>query len=451
MLKKYAVKNISIIIISILSGVTFGQQKLSAKEAVFTALANNYNIQIAHLQVDIAEKNNTWGEAGLFPTVSLGASFNNTIQDNTKNQFTLTPGKLFIQSLNPSLTANWNLFSGFSVKISKERLELLEEQSKGNALVLIENTTQDVIKAYYQAQLQNERMQLFQRLMQVSKEKLNYYELKEKYSSSSSLELLQFKNQYLTDSTNFLMQELSYKNSIRNLYLLMNEPDSSKISLDLILTDSLNFEFPLLNEDEVLSKMLSNNQNLKNQYISIELQKKQTEFQRSFLYPTLGLQLGVNPQYSWFRQTENLDQVLNNQSLSYSGTLNLRYTLFNGWKSKRAVEVSKIQEEIALLNKDNLQASLTTNLTNLIEMYRLRTQLVSISEENLEYATAAWEMALKRFSNGTINSIDLASFQTNFQNTLIQHYENQYNKLDTYLEIYKMSGNLGLDFLKAND
>lgn len=451
MLKKLKVKNISLLLILTLTGSTFAQQTLSAKEAVFTALANNYNVQIAHLQVDIAEKNNTWGEAGLFPTVSLGASFNNTIQDNSKNKFTLTPGKLYIQSLSPNLTANWNLFSGFAVKISKERLELLEEQSKGNALVLIENTTQDVIKAYYQAQLQKERMQLFQRLMQVSKEKLNYYELKEKYSSSTSLELLQFKNQYLTDSTNYLMQEISYKNAIRNLYLMMNEPDSTKISMDIVLTDSLNFDFPLLEQEQVLTKMLANNQNLKNQYISMELQKKQTEFQRSFLYPTLALQLGVNPQYSWFREIDNLDQVLDNQSMAYSGTLNLRYTLFNGWKSKRAVEVSKIQEEIATLNKDNIEASLTTNLYNLMEMYRLRTQLLAISEENLDYATAAWELALKRFSNGTMNSIELATFQTNFQNTLIQHYENQYNKLDTYLEIYKMSGNLGLDFIKAND
>lgn len=442
-------KNINLFLFSLLLGLpVIAQKELSAKDAVFTALANNFQIQIAHLQVDIATKNNSWGEAGLFPTVQLGVGLNNSIQDNSKNPFTFTPGLILSQQLAPSLSANWNLFSGFRVKISKERLALLEEQSQGNALVIIETTTQDVVKAYYSAQLQKARMDLYSEIMQISSHRKKLYALKEKYASSSSLESLQFNNQYLTDSTNFLLQQISYANSVRNLLLLMNEQDSTLDINDIILTDSLNFDFPLISEDEAITQLLSNNQNLKNQYLSIELQQKQTLLQKSFLYPTLSLSAGVNPSYSWLRDLKDDNFKINTQALQYYGNLNVRYTLFDNWKNQRAVEVSRIQESIATLNTQSMENSLINTMKNLIEVYNLRSNLLAISEENLEYATKAWELAQRKFENGSINSVDLSTFQSNFQNTLIQHYENLYNKLDTYLEIYRMTGSLGLQYVQ---
>ena len=58
------------------------------------------------------------------------------------------------------------------------------------------------------------------------------------------------------------------------------------------------------------------------------------------------------------------------------------------------------------------------------------------------------KLAEDRFNVGLINSIDFESFKNNYQNTLIQHYENLFNKMDTYLEIYKMTGKIGLEYVK---
>ena len=421
---------------------SFGQHELSATSAVFTALENNYQLLISEKQVDIAKKNNRWSEAGLFPTVDLVVAQNNTIQDNTNNPFTFTPGIILSQSINPSLSLNWNLFSGFRVKMSKQRLEQLETQSSNNATAVIENTIQDVLKAYYTAQLQNNRKVLFLDIMTTSRKRFKYYELKEKYSSSNSLELLQFRNQYLTDSTNYLMQDVSCKNAMRNLILLMNDTTET----DFILTDAIDIVIGDVNFNNAEQEMLGNNQNLKNQYISLELQHTQTGLQRSFLYPTLSFQAGVNPGWSHLREIKDGTLEIETQNLSYYGNLNLRYTLFNNWKNKRAVEVSKIQEEIAELNVESMKKTLSSTLQNLIDLYSVRTQLVSISKENVIYAEKAYELAEDRYNLGTINSIDLASFQTTYQNTTIQHYENLFNRMDTYLEIYKMSGKIGLKY-----
>ena len=434
--------------ILLIAGVfpVFAQQTLSAKEAVALALENNFKVKIAEKQLEIADKNNNWMEAGLFPTITIGASLNNTIQDNTNNPFTFTPGIILSQGVTPSLTANWNLFSGLSMFITKDRLELLEQQSNGNALAVMETTVQDVLKAYYSAGLQKERMLLFSTLKEYSRKRMAYYELKEKYSKSSSLELLQFRNQYLTDSTNYLVQEISYQNAMRNLLLLMNNSADSIQTTFPELTDKLEISFPLVDFNKAMEEMKSSNQNLKNQYISLELQKTATNYQRTFLYPTLSFQAGITPSYSWIREIKDDLFEAQTQTLQYYGNFNLRYNLFNNWKAKRSYDVAKIQEEIAELNTESMEQTLATTLRNVLELYKVRSKLVDISAENLNYASKAWDLAKKRFELGTLTSIELSTFQNNYQNTMIQHYENQFNKMDAFLEIYKLTGKMGLSY-----
>ena len=131
---------------------------LSAKNAVFIALEKNYAVQISKAQSAINVKNNTWSEAGLYPTIALNVGVNTNIQDNSNNPFTFTPGVILSTSLSPNLSLNMNLFSGMAVRISKNRLDQLEQQSNGNALLVIESTILDVLKSYYSAVVQRDRL-----------------------------------------------------------------------------------------------------------------------------------------------------------------------------------------------------------------------------------------------------------------------------------------------------
>lgn len=427
-----------------------GQEKISAQQAVFAALEHNYDILVSQNQEMIAEKNNAWSEAGLFPTVTLQIGQNNLIQDNSNNPFTFTPGVILNQGVAPSLVANVNLFSGFQVKMNKQRLEQVAEQTKGNTAVVVEALIQDVLRTYYSALLQKERSELYKTLLAYSKRRLDYEQIKNSYSGNNSLELLQLKNQYLTDSTNYILQQLSFENSVRNLVLLMNNSEDSTFTTLPELTDDLDFVLGLIDAEKALDQVKTNNQNLKNQYLALELQNTNVDLQRSFLYPTLNFQMGVNPSWGRFEQLSggnpNGPSSISTQTLAYTGNFTLRYNIYNNWKGKRAVEVAKIQSEISVLNISKLQNTLTVNLQNQLNLYAIRSNLVSVSTENLTYATQAYELAQKRFELGSINSIDLQIFQNNYQNTLLQHYENLYNRIDTYLEIYKLTGNLNLTY-----
>ncbi len=426
----------------------FYAQQLTAKDAIFAALDKNFKMLIAREQVGIAQMNNTWSEAGAFPTVTLGLGFNTSIQDNRNNPFTFLPGVFMSNSLAPNLSLNYNIFSGFAVKISKERLEQLENQSKGNAMVMLETTVHDVLKAYYSAKLLEEKLRILEQIKGNSAQRLRYYEVREKYAKTSSLELLQFQNQFLTDSTTFLLQKINYHNALRNLLLVMNNSEEPAKEAFPQLSDPLDFAFPTLNLEQALTDLKSNNQQLKNQYIAQELQKTAVEFQKSFLYPTLSFQAGFAPTESWLRNLQDENMKANTSVINYSTGFNLRYNLFNNWKTKRAFEVAKIQDDIAKMNTESMWRSLSVSLTNLFDLFQMRDELVRVSAQNMQYAQKAWDLAQKRFENGTLTSVELLSFQNAYQNTILQHYDNLFNKLDTYLEIYKLTGGMSLDYAK---
>ena len=86
-------------------------------------------------------------------------------------------------------------------------------------------------------------------------------------------------------------------------------------------------------------------------------------------------------------------------------------------------------------------------MATLIDSYKGNSNLVELSTANIEFATKTFELAKKRLELGTLNSIDLLVFENSYQNQLLQHYEFLFNKISTFLEIYKLSGKLALDYV----
>ena len=426
---------------------SFSQENLSAQKAVMMALENNFQMKIADKQIEIAEKNNKWSEAGLFPTVDLSAGYNHSIVDNTNNPFTFTPGLIYNGQTNPGINVNWNLFSGFAVKISKDRLNQLESQSNGNYSLVIENTAYDVLLAYYNALFQESQLDNLKDVLRLTRKQYQYEESKQKLGQSNHLEVVQMRNQLLSDSINIMQQEVVRDNAYRNLLLLMNVPEEELSGSNFpALTDSLGIPLTSFDKEKITEDITANNQNLKNQLINLELQKTNTDLQRSFLYPTLTAQLGASPSFGNFRTLSGPEMNASTQQISYFANVSLRYSLFDNWKNKRAVEVSKIQEEINEMNVQELEKQLFANSQNLVDLYQIRNHLVNVSTENVAYAQQAYKMGVDRYNLGSINSIDLLQLRNSYLNAKLNYTNLLYQRIQTYLELYKLTGSLRLEY-----
>jgi outer membrane protein len=423
----------------------FGQENLSVESCVQKALENNFQIQIAAQRQKIAEKNNKWSEAGLFPTVELTTQFGSSIIDNTNNPFTFVPGLIGTNQITPGGTVNWSLFSGGGIYMNKRRLAQLEEQSAGNALLLVENTIVDVMKAYYNAVQQEEVLEVLRKVHRLSKQQLDYEVAKDAYGQSNSLTLLQVRNQVFSDSLNVMQQKIARDNAYRNLLLLMNVPEEQLLSDEFpTLTAILDFPDFKLSTKELMDAVRANNQNLKNQWLNVELQKTNTAIQKSFLYPTIGFQAGLAPAYSSFRALADDNLNARTQQITYFANVNVRYTLFNNWKNKRALDVAKMQEQIATLTAEEMEQQIIVGAKELLQVYNLRSDLLKVAQQNLDFAEQAFDLGQDRYQLGQINSLELAQLQQSFINAKRDYSAIRLQRMESYLDLAQMAGMLQL-------
>ncbi|MEM9675923.1 MAG: TolC family protein, partial [Bacteroidota bacterium] len=210
------------------------QEDLSLSQAIQIGLENNFDIQIEELNIEVAANNNNWGAAGRWPTVSFNLSQNNNFRD-VDNPASFLQGLTISNDVTPAINVNWILFDGFSVNIRRDQLQKLENLTRGNAIVVIENAVQGIINQYYIVQLEQERLDVLASTFNLSKDRYEYIKLKGELGSAVTFDILQQKNLFLTDSTNLVNQEITFVNARRTLNLLMGKD----VTLTYNLTDNL--------------------------------------------------------------------------------------------------------------------------------------------------------------------------------------------------------------------
>ncbi len=454
----------SIIIYTITWGVAvsaWAQTPLSLSDAIQLGLQRNYDIQIEQANVYIAENNNTWGQAGRWPTINLNLDQNNSITDNVKvaSPFALK-GEIYAHSLTPSVNVNWILFDGFRISMNKRRLEQLQAESRGNASIVIANTIQSIILGYYLAVLETQRLGEFRKQLTLSKDKYTYLETKSDLGIAVTSELLLEEGNYLTDSVNVINQNLAYRNAVRNLNVLLAEPNAD---MEYVLKDSLIYDRSNYAFVDLKNKMLSENVDLRKQYLSQSIMNTNSDIARADRYPSLALNAGASrnmgrnnlsrtslgaAQQDSLAQNPNANfqpdflNPLSSTTNNYFANFTLSFTLFNGGKINRAIQNAEVQEDIASMRVDQLELSLERNLRAAFDRYQIRNQLYAINKRRVEAAQINLDISKEKYQNGSINSFDYRIVQNNYLAAATQELQALYNMIDSKVELMRLTGGL---------
>ncbi len=412
------------------------QEELSLSDAISIGLENNFQIRIFENTVEIAQNNSTWGTAGLFPTISLGINQINRF-DNTNNQ--LNPDerlKFYTNSIAPYVDLKWNLFSGFSVHITKDKLAALEAFSEGNAVIVVENTIQGIILAYYNTLLQLETLKTLDELKQLSRDRYNYVNYRKELGTAVTYDALQAKNAYLDDSTNYLLQQLNVENAFLYLRLLLGEESS----VDYSLTDEFTVVEQKFQLDSLLVQMKSDNSNLRNQYINQEILKKDVQLARRVSYPYLNLNAGLDHFNTRMNIVDGNTTWPNN--LAYYVNFSLGFNLSNGGNVRRVIQNAKIQEEIGFLEIAELEINLSNQLKNAYDLYNIRRQLYEVSLVNVESAKLNLEISTDKFRSGAINSFNFRDVQIIYLRASVSRLQAIFNMIDSHSELLRLTGGI---------
>lgn len=435
-------KLVFIVITLLVSFVGRSQSDLGLMQAIEKALTNNYDIQLIEGNYQISKTQNSWGMAGLIPTFSLNIGNQTSLQDNTNNPATFFPGVLLSDNLQATLDMSWTIFSGFGIRINKERFDIMQSQTKGNAVVVIESTIYNVILAYYTAVVQERKLDVMADLLAYSKKKLAYHELKSDMGISTSLDLLEFKNQVLTDSTNYLLQNLSVKNAKRNLNLLMSED----VEIDYMLTDSLKISTPQITYDELKENMLSNNTNLINQFMNYELKELEISAKKSAYYPIVTLNLGTSPSVGYFEVFGDNGFSSNTNAWSHNANINIRYDIFQGWNRKRNTQIAEIQRDLAGLEIKQLTLQLSHQLRANFELYQTRNKVQSMSSQRVDHAELLWALGKEKYDLGVINVFNLNDIKLSYQQAVLAYYDRMFEMIETHYDLMRITGQISQEY-----
>ena len=453
-------RNIFIVVITTIIAIasTDAQENLSLADAIQIGLERNYDIRIEKMNVTIAENNNSWGEAGLFPNLTASLQGGTSVFENKEalNPFQILGQTRTVQQFSPSINLNWNLLGISNIFIAKHRLETLQEETSGNADVVIANNIQAIILGYYIAVLEKKRTEEFQKQLQLSRDKYHMVKLKTDLGSAVTTDLLLEEGNYLADSSSFISQELAYKNALYNLSFLMGEPDSEK---HYVLTDDLAYEEDIVVYEELLSKINDSNIDLKKQYLSQMLLRDDTQLNRAARLPQVSI--GANYTYNtniqdvtdWplerreirDRTTGQVIDVLDigsNRNLNYGANFTISYTLFSGGKINRAIQRTIIQEDIGNIRMERLKASLSRDLKSTFEQYKVRKQLYEISNLRYNSTIKNLEISEEKFKSGTINSFDFRTVQNTHLSASIQRLQALYSLMDSKVSLMRLTGGI---------
>jgi len=415
-------------------------QELSLADALGIGLENNYQIRISDENVRIAENNNSWGAAGMFPSISVGA-FQNNRYDETDSR--VVPGQrdeYYTNFIAPYINLNWSLFRGFAVHITKDKFSALQEYSEGYATVVVENTIQGIVLSYYNALLQEELLNVTEEVKTLSRDRYRYMLLKKELGGAVTYEVLQAKNAYLDDSTTNLLQQLNLKNAYLNLKLLLGE----EREIEYRLTDAFEVQMLDYTLDTLVTQMLGNNQTIRNQYINQEILKKDIQLAKSNMYPVLSMNAGAD-HFNSRQKYVDTDPVYSN-SLDYYANFTLSFNLFNGGNVRRGIKNARIAEQIGELEISQMEISLTNLLKTDFDLYNIRKKLYMVSEANLESAVLNMDISTQKFRSGAINSFNFRDVQIIYLRAAAAKYQAIYNLIDIQTELLRLSGGIINEF-----
>lgn len=420
------------------------QEQLSLSEAIQIGLSNNFGIRIGQVNQEIARNNNSWGQAGRYPSIDISVGQSNNITD-IDNPASFLQGQIRSNDLNPVVSGRWTIFDGFSVRINKQRLDLLEEHSDGNAEIVIENAVQAIVVAYYTVLLEQERTEVLEEVLTLSRDRYNYVLIRKDLGAAVTFDILQDKNSYLTDSSNYVLQELIYQNSMRSLNLLLAE-DLTKI---FMLSGNLDSPTNSYNYQELYDKMTENNSNLRNQFINQELLRNTYEQSRAARSPALDMNFGYSYRKNWqdlskanFGNESGPPDVIKSRTTNYFANFTLAFTLFDGGRIKRQIKNAQIQETMGALQTDELKLLLNNDLLMAFDRYNVRKKLLEISVESLENASLNLELAEERYKNGTINSFNYRDIQVNYLLAALRNLQSKFDLIQTDTALLRLTGGI---------
>ncbi len=426
------------------------QTSLSLSDAIQEGLANNYQIRLAKADLNVAENNIDDALTGKRPTISLGLNPGISYRNNANPASIVAKSSTFAFGIGPSASLNWTLFNGGRIAMNRERFETLATLSKEQLQVQVENTVADIVDAYYNAVVSQAQIAVLQRVLNLSRDRIRYQEVRAEFGQGGRFNALQAQDAYLSDSTQFVGQQLQYKLATRTLLQLMGEDD---LDQQLNLTTDIDEVTEDYDRAALESQLLASNSQLSALRVNKVLADINTRAIAAERKPTVSFNAGAGFDYNLATGNQTFvfgDGMPDERALPGIGAttltanlgLGVNYLIYDGGARNVRVQTAKLEEITANLNVDAVAQQLRAALASSLDRYENQRQIIGITRRLISNAEQNIDIAEERLKGGTINSFDYRAIQLSYINAEFQLLNALLGLKNTETEVLRLVGGI---------
>lgn len=382
--------------------------------------------------------NDTTGITYYYPIKNLNYSSTLTI-----NQPLPTDGNIFIQN---SLTSGDNITSNFrssrlqsrigfnqplssfyaynNIKSTLKRAELDYERSNKQFKREELNLVYQVSNAYYNLLSLQESMEIA--ALDLERQQDAYEISKNKYAAGliREVDALQMEIDLAEAQNNYdiaILNEVSSKNSFKELLGL-------DLKDNISLSSELDYEIVVIDPEKAVELALKNRLEVREQEIQIELQKLNIKQQKSnsMIKGSINAyfeKAGINQQsdIGFFSSIKNSYRNLVDRDASYGVGLTVTIPILDWGQNKAMVRAAESRLKQSSYRKDEVEREIEREVKNLIASINSNLKRLQLLEKNVLVAEKSFEITRQRYSDGDIDSQNLALERNRLNNAYTSH------------------------------
>ena len=414
----FAAFNLLMLLPSTVSGAVREKKQLTLQECVEIALVNSSTVKKAEHTVRLQGSDLLKSYGQFLPKLSVSADYTPVSLARTySDPSTRLIAKTKTERVDLALTTSLNLFNGFqdyaSLQAAIRRRDAAGlSLSRARQIIIY-----DVTQAYYQVLLNRE-------LLKIARENFS--------SSRDQLQLT--KRQYeigIKPVTDFYQQQAETANS--ELTVIKTENDLRQSRLELlrrlrlnpadeitaadILVDSLLNLPPDLDRESLVSQGLANRKDLQSSMLSANAAKWDVTRAAAQWYPKLDLTFNLNTGgYPYYTTTASdvppssyaypplSDQI--SDLISYSLSLSLSWSIFDGFLTRYNVEQAKINYLNQGLDAADLEHDIAIDIQLAVDNYGAAFTQIETAKQGLKAAEKAYETVKKKYDLGAASFVE---------------------------------------------
>jgi outer membrane protein TolC len=421
-------------------------ETLTLEAAFEQALEQNHAVQIELLRREESRNNVFRGNAGQLPTLDLTgsgelsrsnsdfdiASFRPDAPPETNSISTDGAQSL---TLNAGVELNYTIFEGFSGRYRYRALQSQDRLTQLSSRINIEQTLIEVAAAYFNLLQQEEALDIVEENLALSQARLERVQEARRVGQARQLDELNAEVDRDTDAISVEEARNQRDEARRELLFTLGMEIEDKAGLQL---DDRYEASPELELDMLLQRSINQNAGLSLAQEEVRQAEISKNLENSARYPTLS----ARARYGYTYQDNDSGQLLRLEETGYTAGLSLRYNIFNGGVTRRAVQNAEINIKNRDENQQMMRKQVEKDLMNAYADWQTQQRQRALAQRSERTAQLNFENAQEAFQRGTISSIELREAQQNLQNARLRLSEISYALKQQEIVLLRISGDL---------